>query len=141
MSQERPRLGNIQRLRHRKKRLAGQQQWVGLYNDFDHPDAQLSAMTIDASGNVYVTGPSGTNSIPYVCTTIKYNSTGQEQWVARYNAPNGASGAANRGGQFRQYVCRGGRNQSIQYRVLRHDQIECSRRPTVGRGIPRWRRR
>src|SRR5882762_3075562 len=73
---------------------AGQQQWVALYNDPAHPDEQLNAMAIDASGNVYVTGRSGTNSIPYVCTTIKYDSTGQQQWIARYNAPNGASGQA-----------------------------------------------
>jgi Beta-propeller repeat len=73
---------------------AGQQQWVALYNDLEHPDEQLNAMTIDASGNVYVTGRSGTNSIPYVCTTIKYDSTGQQQWIARYNASNGASGQA-----------------------------------------------
>ena len=38
---------------------AGQQQWVALYNDFNNPDAQLNAMTIDKSGNVYVTGWSG----------------------------------------------------------------------------------
>jgi len=73
---------------------AGQQQWVALYNDPAHPDEQLNAMTIDASGNVYVTGRSGTNNIPYVCTTIKYDSAGQQQWIARYNAPNGASGQA-----------------------------------------------
>ena len=72
----------------------GQQQWVALYNDPAHPDEQLNAMTIDASGNVYVTGRSGTNNIPYVCTTIKYGSAGQQLWVARYNAPNGASGQA-----------------------------------------------
>ena len=51
-------------------------------------------MTIDASGNVYVTGRSGTNNTPYVCTTIKYDSAGQQQWIARYNAPNGAIGEA-----------------------------------------------
>jgi len=73
---------------------AGQQQWVALFNDLSHPDEQLNAMTIDASGNVYVTGRSGTNSIPYVCTTIKYDSAGAQQWVARYNAPNGAIGEA-----------------------------------------------
>jgi hypothetical protein len=73
---------------------AGQQQWVALYNDPDNPDEQLNAMTIDASGNVYVTGRSGTNNSPYVCTTIKYDSAGHEQWVARYNAPNGAIGEA-----------------------------------------------
>jgi hypothetical protein len=51
-------------------------------------------MTIDESGNVYVTGRSGTNNIPYTCTTIKYDSAGQEQWVARYNTPNGTRGQA-----------------------------------------------
>src|SRR4051794_2129215 len=59
---------------------AGRQQWVAFYNEPGHPDEQLNAMTIDASGNVYVTGRSGTNNIPYVCTTIKYGSAGQEQW-------------------------------------------------------------
>jgi hypothetical protein len=75
---------------------AGQQQWVALYNDPDNPDAQLNAMTIDGSGNVYVTGWSGLNNVYYDCTTIKYNSAGQEQWVARYNVqPRGyAAGAA-----------------------------------------------
>ncbi len=75
---------------------AGNQLWVAIYNDFNNPDAQLSAMTIDGSGNVYVTGASGVNNVYYDCTTIKYNSAGQEQWVARYNAqPRGyAAGAA-----------------------------------------------
>ena len=73
---------------------AGQQQWVAIYNDFDNPDAQLNAMTIDKSGNVYVTGWSGILYSYHDCTTIKYNSAGQEQWVARYNVqPRGyASG-------------------------------------------------
>jgi hypothetical protein len=73
---------------------AGRQQWVGLYNDPEHPDEQLNAMAIDASGNVYVTGRDGTNSSPNVCSTIKYGSAGQQLWVARYNAANGASGQA-----------------------------------------------
>jgi hypothetical protein len=53
-------------------------------------------MVIDGSGNVYVTGWSGINNSYYDCTTIKYNSAGEEQWVVRYNAqPRGyASGEA-----------------------------------------------
>ena len=77
--------GTLNDLATIKDDSAGQQQWVAIYNDFDNPDAQLYAMTIDKSGNVYLTGWSGTISIPYDCTTIKYNSTGQQQWVARYN--------------------------------------------------------
>src|SRR6476660_7436791 len=53
---------------------AGNQLWVALYNDFNNPDAQLSAMTIDKSGNVYVTGWSGRLYSYHDCTTIKYNS-------------------------------------------------------------------
>ena len=87
-------LGTLNDYATTKYDSAGQQQWVALYNDPAHPDEQLNAITIDASGNVYVTGRSGTNNIPYVCTTIKYNLAGQQQWIARYDAPNGAAGQA-----------------------------------------------
>ena len=87
-------LGTIHDYATIKYDSVGQQQWVALFNDLAHPDEQLNAMTIDTSGNVYVTGLSGTYNIPNVCTTIKYNSAGQQQWIARYNAPNGAFGQA-----------------------------------------------
>jgi len=72
--------GNTQRFSHHQYDSAGQQQWVAIYNDFDNPDAQLNAVTIDKSGNVYVTGWSGILYGHHDCTTIKYNSAGQEQW-------------------------------------------------------------
>ena len=87
-------LGTINDYATIKYNSAGEQQWIALYNEFAHPDEQLNAMTIDASGNVYVTGGSGLYNVPYVCTTIKYNSAGDQQWIARYNAPIGASGDA-----------------------------------------------
>ena len=69
-------LGTINDYATIKYNSAGEQQWMALYNEFAHPDEQLNAMTIDASGNVYVTGGSGLYNVPYVCTTIKYNSAG-----------------------------------------------------------------
>jgi len=77
--------GTLNDLATIKYNSAGEQQWVAIYNDFDNPDAQLNAMTIDKSGNVYVTGWSGILYGYHDCTTIKYNSAGQQQWVARYN--------------------------------------------------------
>jgi len=65
----------------------GQQQWVARYNGPANNAAGAYAMVLDGSGNVYVTGESvgsGTNS-DYA--TVKYNSAGQEQWLARYNGP------------------------------------------------------
>src|SRR5205807_9296512 len=73
---------------------AGQQQWVSRYNGPENGDDELHAMAVDSAGNVYVTGWSGINNSHYDCTTIKYDSAGQEQWVARYNAPSGSGYAA-----------------------------------------------
>ena len=52
-----------------------------------------TAITVGSSGNVYITGQSLGDY-----GTIKYDSAGQQQWVVRYNGPQGfddyASGIA-----------------------------------------------
>src|SRR5690606_6246745 len=59
------------------------------YNGTGNSDDVPSAITLDASGNVYVTGTSmglGLYNTDYA--TIKYNSSGAQQWVRRYNFAN-----------------------------------------------------
>jgi len=61
-------------------------QWIARYNGPGNNSDEVRAMTIDGSGNVYVTGPSAGDrrgNVDYA--TVKYNSAGVQQWVARYN--------------------------------------------------------
>lgn len=64
----------------------GVQQWVarfdGVGSGYDSP----SAMKVDNSGNVYVTGQSQTSDSTWEYATVKYNSAGTEQWVAYYSS-------------------------------------------------------
>jgi hypothetical protein len=68
-----------------KYSASGAQQWLAYY----HHAGEDRAMDIgvDASGNVYVTGTSGGQGTAGDYATVKYNSLGEQQWVARYNGP------------------------------------------------------
>jgi uncharacterized delta-60 repeat protein len=61
------------------------QVWLSSYNGPANGDDKSNAMTIDASGNVYITGYSTGVGTSKDITTIKYNSSGIQQWTARYN--------------------------------------------------------
>jgi len=64
----------------------GEQQWVARYNDTANLQDIASSIAVDTFGNVYVTGKSRSDSGNYETdyATIKYNPSGEEQWVVRY---------------------------------------------------------
>lgn len=67
----------------------GSQLWITYYNGTNSTIDIASALCLDASGNIYVTGASegtGLSMIDYA--TVKYNSSGGQLWVSRYNFSN-----------------------------------------------------
>jgi uncharacterized delta-60 repeat protein len=65
--------------------------WIAKYNGPANSADVAYAVTLDASGNIYVTGSSVGNGTNADYTTIKYNSAGTQLWVARYNSPFNSS--------------------------------------------------
>jgi hypothetical protein len=66
---------------------AGNQIWVARYDGPASGDDIPAALAIGASGNVYVTGRSGGTGTSDDYATIKYDSTGHQLWLARYDGP------------------------------------------------------
>lgn len=62
-----------------KYNASGTQQWAKRYNSSGTADDTAYALTLDASGYIYVTGTGGG-----YCSTIKYSASGSSQWLSRY---------------------------------------------------------
>ncbi|MBI5772515.1 MAG: tandem-95 repeat protein [Verrucomicrobia bacterium] len=69
-----------------KQNYSGATVWISRYNGDANGDDALTALTVDASGNVYATG---TSDGDYV--TVKYSANGAAIWTNRYNGPGNAS--------------------------------------------------
>ncbi len=76
----------------------GNEVWVARYDGPGNAWDSSSAVLVDDSGNVYVTGSSEGAGTSGDMVTIKYEPDGNEAWAARYNGPanslDGAGGAA-----------------------------------------------
>ncbi len=69
--------------------------WTQKYNGIHSTDDQITDMKSDGLDNIYVCGKSVGNGAGYDYATVKYNSGGTQQWVARYNSPSNNDDAAN----------------------------------------------
>jgi uncharacterized delta-60 repeat protein len=67
--------------------LAQQEKWVARYNGPGNGEDGASAIAVDSSGNVYVTGSSSGSSLVLDYATIKYSPNGKQVWINRYNGP------------------------------------------------------
>lgn len=65
----------------------GAQQWKRYYNGPGNASDRAFGIVVDRTGNVIVTGYSTGVGSQEDFTTIKYSSSGTQQWVQRYNAP------------------------------------------------------
>ncbi len=70
---------------------AGVQQWAAQYNGSNNGDDYAHAIAVDINGNVYVTGQAAGGPGGYEYATVKYNSSGVQQWVAIYNGTGSSS--------------------------------------------------
>ena len=119
-----------------KYNSTGAEQWVAVYNNsgVDRDDYGYDVIA-DNQGNVYVTGNSQQSGTNRDAVTIKYNSSGVEQWVARYDGSNadetysiGVDGAGN--------IYTAGYNSSPNQNIITIKYSQVNGITQLGNGIP-----
>ena len=65
----------------------GMQLWAARYNGSLSDADEATSVAADSAGNVYVTGYSPGSTTDYDYATVKYDISGNQVWVARYNGP------------------------------------------------------
>lgn len=70
------------------------EQWIKRYSGPEY-GSLAQDVTLDASGNVYITGLSAGSGTGYDYATIKYNAAGVEVWAKRYNGSGDGNDEAN----------------------------------------------
>lgn len=71
------------------------QEWLSNLDIFDGNETLVKKMTVDAEGNVYVIGSCPVPSHGKDFVTVKYNSSGIEQWASYYNGTDSLNDGAN----------------------------------------------
>src|SRR3990172_4776861 len=74
----------------------GNQLWAARYNGPGNGGDGAFAIAVDGQGNVYVTGQSWGGATNDDYATIKYDTNGNQLWVARYNGPGNSDDEAYR---------------------------------------------
>ena len=72
------------------------EEWVARYNGPENNYDSAWGIALDSSGNIYVIGTSCDSEYISDYATIKYNSSGVEQWVATYDGPGNYFDAEHR---------------------------------------------
>ncbi len=63
----------------------GTQQWASFYNGGANGMDEGKSIAVDGSGNVFVCGYESDSAFYYNAVTLKYNSSGAQQWVQVYD--------------------------------------------------------
>jgi uncharacterized delta-60 repeat protein len=104
-----------------KYNRSGVLQWTQQYNGNANLEDMGVGLYIDGSGNVYVVGTTSTSTTNSDIITIKYNSSGTQQWLSTFNASgntfdSGADIIVDGSGNV--YVTGGGYNSSLNTDIL-----------------------